>query len=257
MKRTIMFMFVAFATMFMSVSCLSFGSFGKEYEDPDYAEIVTIVDGSYNTQYYVEFDDGKTASINSNKAGSSITFPSEPAQMRGESRKLIFYNDAGKPEAGFDMSIDIMEMYNVSSELIKLTTDSKVESVLKEHNDNIAINGVAYAKNRKYLTLQLCFYQSTELSYKHSILVAHNPNKDGMFKEIYDDQKEADNYLWLELYHDAAGDTTTNNMEVVYSSIKLDEEILGVTNILNYKGIKIIYNSIDVNAPVVHTYDFQ
>lgn len=255
MKKTILFLSVAFAALLMNVACLNTSQW--ESKDPSYAEIVTIVDGSYNTPYYVEFDNGETASVASNKAGSTITFPSSPAQLRGEARKLIFFNIGGTPSEGFDKSIDIVEMYNVTSELIKLTTDKDVATTLSSHDDHIAINGAAYSINRKYLTLEVCFYQSTEISYKHSMFVAYNPEKDGMFKEIYDDQKGTDNYLWVELYHDAAGDTTTNNVEVAYTSIKLDEEILGVTNIANYKGIKVIYNDIDTNAPKIYTLDFN
>ena len=254
MKKTFGLFFVAFATMFMSVSCLNLAQW--EQKENDDAKIVTIVDGSYNTPYYVEFDTGETAYVTSNSAGSSITFPAEPAQMKGEVRKLIFFYYDGEKE-GYDKSIAINSMQDVSTELIKLTTDDSIKNVLKEHDDQIAINGVAYAKNRKYVTLELLIYQSLEISYKHSVIIAYNPTREGAYKEIYENIKGTDNYLWLEIYHDNAGDTTTNNVEKIYTSIKLDEETMGISNISNYQGIKFIHKNFDTNIATIFTYDFN
>lgn len=256
MKRVILFLFVALVTALVNVSCLDTSKY--ESQEPDYAEIVTIVDGSYNTPYYVEFDSGKTASVVSNTNGSSITFPSEPVQMRGEVRKLIWYKDEGTPEPGFDRSVNIIAMDNVATSLIKTTEDEDVVKIIGSHDDNIVINAAAYASYRNYLTLEMYFYESMEVSYKHSIFVAYNPKKDGMFKSVYEAQKEEDDgYLWLELYHDAAGDTTTNNVSSVYSSIKIDAETMGIESVKNYKGIKIIYKDIENSSPKIYTLDFN
>lgn len=255
MKKTFGLFFVAFATMFMSVSCLNLAQW--EQKESDDAKIVTIVDGSYNTPYYVEFDTGETAYVTSNTGGSTITFPAEPAQLRGEVRKLIYFYYDGEPKEGYDKSIAINAMQDVSSELIKLTTDESIKNTLKDHDDQIAINGVAYTPKRKYVTLELLFYQSPEINYKHSVIVAYNPTREGMFKEIYENIKGTDNYLWLEVYHDNAGDTTTNNVQQVYTSIKLDEETMGISNFSNYQGIKLIHKNLDTNVATIFTYDFN
>lgn len=253
MKKTILFAFFAVA---LSVSCLNTEKW--EQEEPDYAEIVTIVDGSYDTPYFVEFDNGQTASVTSNSSGSSITFPSKPEQMLGEVRKLIWYDYDGTPVEGFDKSIKIIAMQDVSSELVKSTKDADVANIVKTHDDAITINNAVYARNRNYLTLEMLIYISSEINYKHSVFVAHNPSREGMFAEVYEMQKETDldSYLWLELYHDAAGDTTTNEMQMLYSSIKVDSEIIGATSVQNYQGIKIIYKAIENNSSQVFTIDF-
>lgn len=253
MKKILLF---AFAAALMSVSCLDTAKW--EDEEPQYAEIVTIVDGSYNSPYYVEFDNGKKASISSINNSSTITFPSEPAAMRGEVRKLIWYNPDGEPEEGFDMSVNIIAMQSVASDLIKSVDDPEVVKVIDTHDDNIAINTAVFGMNRNYLTLEMVIYKSQELNYKHSIFVAYNPDRDGVFKELYEAQKEEnDGYLWLELYHDAAGDTTTNSVEKVYTSIKVDKDTIGVNAIDSYKGIKVLYLDIETNIPRIYTITFS
>lgn len=254
MKRAFLSLFVALSAVLMSVSCLNTSKY--DAEQPDYAEIVTIVDGSYNSPFYVEFDSGKTASVTSSPGGS-ITFPSEPAPMRGEVRKLIWYKEEGTPDPGFDKSVNIISMENVATHLIYNTEDEEVEKVLDTHDDNVAVNVAVFAPYRNYLTLEMYFHQSSEISYKHSIFVAYNPSREGMYKEVYEAQKDQnDGYLWLELYHDAAGDVTTNNMVPVYSCVKLDAETMGIESLKNYKGIKIIYKELERGTPQIYTIDF-
>lgn len=253
MKKTILFAF--FAAM-LSVSCLDTERW--EQEEPQYAAIVTIVDGSYDTPYFVEFDNGQTATVSSNSSTSTITFPSEPAPMKGEVRKLIWFNEEGSPQPGYDKRIKIIAMQDVNSELIKTTADTNVAQMLETHDDAIAVNNSIYAQGRNYLTLEFLIYVSTDISYKHSVVVAYNPSQEGMFAEVYEMQKEdTKGYLWLELYHDAAGDTTTNNVETLYTSIKVDSETLGISSMMNYQGIKLIYKDLETNVPKIHTVEFQ
>ena len=138
MKKTILFAFVA---ALMSVSCLNTSKW--ETKEGDRLDVVTIVDGSYNTPYYVEFDNGETASVSSNRVGSSITFPSEPAIMRGEVRKIVEYYEDGTPLEGFDKSIAITNILNIPTDVIKLLDD--INAVEYDAPMNIVAAGYADA----------------------------------------------------------------------------------------------------------------
>lgn len=248
MKKTILFAFVA---ALMSVSCLNTSKW--ETKEGDRLDVVTIVDGSYNTPYYVEFDNGETASVSSNRVGSSITFPSEPAIMRGEVRKIVEYYEDGTPLEGFDKSIAITNILNIPTDVIKLLDD--INAV--EYDAPMNIVAAGYAPKRNYITLQLLMYNSSQLNYNHNFFLAYNPEKKGAYEDMYGSTDgDAKSYLWLELYHDAGVDTTMTEMEQTYFSVKLDPEVVDVDNLSNLKGIKIIYRDLDTRKPKIYTLNF-
>ena len=60
MKNFITISLCTIAAAFMATSCLDLSKWeGNDPNNADAAAIVTIVDGSYDTNYYVEFDNGQ------------------------------------------------------------------------------------------------------------------------------------------------------------------------------------------------------
>lgn len=253
MKKIILFAFFAVA---MSVSCLNTAQW--EQQQPDAAGIVTIVDGSYNAPYYVEFDNGSKASVHSNRASATITFPTTPEVLKGEVRKYIEYYDDGEPLEGFDKSITIAAMASIPTDVVKSLKDEEVAKIINTYDDPMSITVAGYAANRDYVTLVLLFYNSSSSNYNHNFFLAYNPDRTGMYKEVYDALKpDAEAYLWLELYHDANQDTTMTELDETYFSVKLDPKVTGVSNHASYKGIKIIYKNVETKLNEVYTIEFQ
>ena len=111
MRNNLFCTLTAVLVAFMGVSCLN--TSGLDMQQGDHIDVATIVDGSYNTPYYVEFDNGEKASVASNRVGSSITFPTKPEILKGEVRKIVEYYLDGTPLEGFEKSITITNMLNI------------------------------------------------------------------------------------------------------------------------------------------------
>lgn len=251
MKKNLFCTLTVAIAAFMSVSCLN--TSGVTTQQGDHIDVATIVDGSYNTPYYVEFDNGETASVASNRVGSSITFPSKPEIMKGEVRKIVEYYLDGTPLEGFDKSITITNLYNIPTDVIKLLDN--VDAV--EFDDPMNISAVGYAKKRNYLTLELLLYNSNDANYNHDFFLAYNPTRKGVYEDMYGSAEGiAKYYLWFELYHDAGVDTTMTDLSQTFLSVKLDPEVIGTDDLSNYKGIKIIYRDLDTRTPKIYTLDF-
>lgn len=255
MKKIFRFSFFALLAGVMSTACINTHQFDGDDITTAYTEIVTIVDGDYETSYYVEFDNGKKAYVTENKQSSSITFPSKPEAMRGEVRKLIYYHPDDTEMEGYDMSIRILQMTDISTELLKDIHDDEYVSEIENHDAPVTVSAAAFGKNRNYLTLEMAIRISQDLHYDHSIILTHNPYEDGVYEDIYEGMKKDDSYLWLELYHDANGDYS-ENAAPIYSCTKIDTESLGLKDMNSYRGIKILYKDIIDNQLKVHSLEF-
>ena len=251
MRNNLFCTLTAVLVAFMGVSCLS--TSGLDMQQGDHIDVATIVDGSYNTPYYVEFDNGEKASVASNRVGSSITFPTKPEILKGEVRKIVEYYLDGTPLEGFEKSITITNMFNIPTDIVKLLDTVNAT----EFDDPMNITAAGYAKNRNYLTMQLLLYKSAVLDYKHEFFLAYNPSKKGAYEDMYGSAEgDARYYLWFELYHDAGVDTTVSDLAETFLSVKLDPEVIGTDDLSNFKGIKIIYRDLDTRKPKIHTINF-
>ena len=242
MKTIIKSLFLALSAFGLSVSCLNTSQF--DGNDPTTAEghdIVTIVDGSYDAPYYVLFDDGRKAFVEQNTVASSITFPKEPAQMKGEKRMAIDYNVVNKQLEDYDLRIRIVGMHDITTELLKDLSDAELANKVSSHTAPINIIMARYSRALSYVTLQMEIMYSGQPHFQHSIMLAHNKARTGAYADIYTDVADADSYLWLELYHDSNTDYETYPNSDIYSSYKIDAETLGINDLSKYKGVKIIY----------------
>lgn len=256
MKNIIKILFMAFAAAFMSVSCLNIDRFkGNDPSTAEYAEIVTIVDGSYDVPYYVAFDNGQKAYVTENTAAKSITFPSQPEQLRGEVRKLIFYNREDEVHEGYDYSIRIVGMQDISTSLLKNIDDKEIADQIPTHTATIKVQAATFSRSMNYITLQMYILRSDQDNFQHSILLTHNKDRQGMFKDTYASTTDVDSYLWVELYHDSDTDYEYR-MEENYTTYKIDTEYLGVNDISQYRGIKILYKDLDTKQTKVYTINF-
>ena len=91
--------------------------------------------------------------------------------------------------------------------------------------------------------------------FQHSILLTHNKDRQGMFQDTYASTTDVDSYLWVELYHDSDTDYEYR-MEENYTTYKIDTEYLGVNDISQYRGIKILYKDLDTKQTKVYTINF-
>jgi hypothetical protein len=257
MKNIIKPLFFAFATLCLSVSCLNTSQF--DGNDPNYAdghEIVTLVDGSFEVPYYVMFDNGKKAYVSQNKVASSITFPTEPVQMKGEKRVAIDYNIVNERHDGYDLSIVIVNMQDIKTDLLKDLYSESLIGKADTHTAPIQIVRASFSKKLNYLTLNMIFMQHDPNHFVHSIFLAHNKTRAGIHQNIYNSTTDVNSYLWLELYHDSNTDYETYQTEV-YSSYKIDTEFLEIDDISKYKGIKIIYKPIGGQKATIYDVAIQ
>ena len=97
--------------------------------------------------------------------------------------------------------------------------------------------------------------RSDQDNFQHSILLTHNKDRQGMFKDTYASTTDVDSYLWVELYHDSDTDYEYR-MEENYTTYKIDTEYLGVNDISQYRGIKILYKDLDTKQTKVYTINF-
>ncbi len=253
MKSIIKPLFFAFAALCLSVSCLNTSQY--DGNDPNYAdghEIVTIVDGSYDVPYYVLFDNGRKAFVAQNSVASSITFPQEPEQMKGERRMAIDYNIVNEARKDYDLSIKIVGMQDVQTDLLDDVNSDKLAGKVSTHTAPITVADATFSSQLNYITLRMIIMRSDQSQFNHSVFLAHNKLRTGAYKEIYDSYPDVDSYLWLELYHDSDTDYE-QNAEEIYASYKIDTEHLGIEDMSKYKGINIISKNYDSKKPTFFT----
>ncbi len=256
MKNIFKSVFFAIASLMLGVSCLNTDRYeGNDPTTADGAEIVTIVDGSYDTPYFVMFDNGRKAYVTENTATTSITFPSTPEQMRGEVRKVIYYNFMNEKHEGYDLSIKIVGMEDISTNLLKNIDDEEIAEQLPTHTASITVRAATLSKKYNYLTMRMYIKFSGQEQFKHSIILTHNKEQGGVFADVYKSHTDTDSYLWFELYHDSDTDYEYY-IDEIYSTYKLDTEYLGVKDLSEYRGIKIIYKDINKMTPDVYTINF-
>ena len=253
MKNFITISLCTIAAVFMTTSCLDLSKWeGNDPNNADAAAIVTIVDGSYDTNYYVEFDNGQKAFVTENKATNSFTFPSKPEQMRGELRKIIYFNYEDKKVDGYDMAIKILRIDDISTNLLMPITDESISKVIDKYTAPISISTATFGKNRNYITLDMFIERSEQDTYKHTVLLTYNKDKTGLHENVYGNSTDAESYLWLELYHDADYDSAVIT-DRIFTTYKLDTEEIGVKDLSNYRGIKIVYKNIDTEISEIYT----
>lgn len=259
MKNIIKLSFLALATAFLSISCLDTSKYeGNDPSSADGAEIVTIVDGSYDTNYYVVFDSGMKAYVTENKVAQSITFPTTPEQMKGEVRKLIYFNYENTTREGYDLCISIVGMADVETHLLKNIDAEDIADKIETHTSPVRIEQSAFSKVSNYITLRINILRSDQDNFKHSIILTHNKSRKGAFENVYNSTTDIDSYLWLELYHDSDTDYE-EYIDEIYTSHKIDPEYLELGDIdirSKYKGIKILYKDISSKKTDTHTIMF-
>lgn len=256
MKNIIKLSFLALATAFLSISCLDTSKYeGNDPSSADGAEIVTIVDGSYDTNYYVVFDSGMKAYVTENKVAQSITFPTTPEQMKGEVRKLIYFNYENTTREGYDLCIKIIGMSDIDASILKDISDDDFNKNLDSFTAPINIEAAWLSKMYNYLTLKMEILRSDQENFPHSIALVHNKERKGAFKDVYVSTTDIDSYLWFELYHDSNTDSELYS-EPLYATCKIDTESLGMRDISQYRGIKIIYKAIDTKNTNIYTITF-
>ena len=255
MKNIIKISLFALAATVLSISCLNIHKYdGNDPSAADGAQIVTIVDGSYDSQYYVAFDNGQKAYVIDNKVAQSITFPSS-GPMKGEVRKLIFYNFVDETREGYDYCIRIVDMQDVSTSILENIDKKEIEDQIPSHTATIKVQAATLGKVHNYITVLMHILRSNQDNFKHSIILTHNKERKGVFEETYKSTTDVDSYLWLELYHDSDTDYEYD-VEELYTTYKIDTEYLGVKDMSEYKGIKIIYKDIDTKNAKVYTIAF-
>lgn len=253
MKNIIKISFLTLTAAILSISCLDTSKYeGNDPASADGAEYVTIVDGGYETPYYVIFDNGQTAYVSENKVAQSITFPSS-GPMKGEVRKLIYFNYENNKREGYDYSIRIVGMGDIYTSLLKDISDEELSKAIPSHTASLSLAATALSKKCNYITLRIYFLRSEEDHFKHSFILAHNKERLGMFKDAYGTSTDADSYIWLELYHDNDTDYEIVSDEA-YASYKIDTEYLGLNDLNQYKGVKILYKDMETNGAIkIHT----
>lgn len=255
MKHTVKTLFFAVATLCLSISCL--GTVKYEGNDPnnsDGHEIVTLVQNVLEAPYYYAmFDNGKKAFVSQNVVVSSLTFPSSvPEQLKGERRMAIDYNYVNEKHDGYDLSIKIVGMQDVTTELLQDLSHGDLAVKAESHTAPIQVLGAAYSKNLNYMTLRMRILRSEQTHFQHSVFLVTNKQRIGTHQSMYESTTDLDSYLWLELYHDS--DTDGEHIpEEIYASYKIDTDYLGIKEIKKYKGLKIICK--DLNTRNIIIYD--
>jgi hypothetical protein len=190
------------------------------------------------------FDNGRKAYVSQNKVASSITFPTEPVQMKGEKRVAIDYNVLNEAHEGYDLSIRIVGMQNITTELLQDLSAAGLANKVNTHTAPINIIMARYSRGASYVTLQMEIMQSGLSHFQHSIMLAYNKARTGAYADIYTSVTDVDSFLWLELYHDSDTDYESYPDRDIYASYKIDAQTLDIDDISKYKGVRIIYKPI-------------
>ena len=244
MKKFLYITLAMFATVLFGTGCNQNES--KVY----YSSIVTLIDGSYDYAYSVEFDDGKTAYV-TNSFSHHFTFSDK---LNGEGRAYIWYEVADEKKPGFDHSLTLVSLEPLSTFKLISINDPDVTD-LDKFTASAYISEMAYAMNRDYLTMAVIFPASTTGNYSHQmqLLYNDNPEHEGAYQEYY--PTTDDGYLYLELYHNSNGDPGSTNTQAI-ACYKVDYNNLhGMQPMSDYKGIKVI-QPVQGGRVEIYTYDF-
>ena len=235
MKKILIYATVLFGIIATTTSC------NKKSDTPtEYSMLVTIVDGSWATgNFSAKFDNGKTAYVE-NSSNHTIKGSS---YIDGETRAVItFYYVENVTKEGFDHVINIIGLYQVPTAYLQSMQFSGISDP-SEYDASINIDQAFVANNFLNIALR---YIYGDPNAKHDItLVLNNDRENSVYKELYNDADE--DYLYLELYHNSNNDTKKLEC-AIYHCYKL--EYTGIDpdfDIKDYKGIKILYKSLQDN----------
>ena len=242
MKKFFTIIMTLLASLMVNTSC------NDDYK-PINSAIVTVVDGSWDVSYSVRFGDGKTAYVK-NTGDFKFSFPTE---LEGEQRAIIYYQIEEEAQVGYDYVITIVDAGTVPTSNVK--KHSEVFEALESYVDKIDIEEASFGDS-KYITMLISFMANNPSLNKHKLSLIYNdsPTKEGPFQGSYG---KDDSYLWLELHHDKATDTEVG-VYSNYQCFKVSTKDLGVKNIGEYKGIKILHKSSSkIDEIGIYTIEFK
>lgn len=244
MKKLIKLMFAALAVITLITAC------DKSEPQTVYTSIGTVIDGSFDVPYYVLFDDGKKAFVNNTTVWTPTFANGDP-----ELRMLISYtmDESTAAPVGYDLRINLSQMVTISKSNLERVSEADFtgDKGLQKYDAEIRVEEGYYSPYSNYITLMVV-YSAHYIDSKHTVRLVYNPTEAGQFKSKYQD----DGYLWLELYHDN-GDDMDTSLIGVYSTYKINTNALGIGSLNNYKGVKIISQSIGNGEPHIYTLDFN
>lgn len=232
--------------MILTAATLVFSSCNKKKSDTFYMSLVTLVEGSWSTgNFYVKFDSGETAYVTN---AASYTF--KPT-LDNESRAIIYYAFEDQTATGFDKVITLSAAYGIPTDPVRDIYDHTFGEQSK-YPDRINIEEAYFAQN--YLTMQISFrWGGNSTTSNHSVALVYNSkeNHEGDFQTMYLD----DDYLYLELYHNANNDTESYEYGS-YVCYKVKPELLNIS-LDDYVGIKILYKPVGGSDPAVYSVNFK
>ena len=243
MKKLFTIIMTMFAALMVGTSC------NDDYKTT-LSAIVTIIDGNSSVPYTVRFGDGKSAYV-TNTSKFNFSFPIE---LDGEQRAIIYYQIEDEVKVGYDYVITLVDAGTVSTTTVK--TLAEVAETVAKSEHKVSIDDASLTDN-KYITLVLSFMGNNPELNKHKFSLVYNNDleKNGAFKGSY--PKTEDDYLWLELYHDKGTDTEYTRYYNHYC-FKIAPKNLGVKELMEYKGIKILHKPIsNVEQTDIYTISFK
>ncbi len=239
-----------FLIVFAALSAVAFTSCLNSSDDfiGDNWALVSVVDGDPLTGQYLIFDDGKRVSVASGMQFLENVPASKyyPSKANGEARAEVLYRVNKNTTIGFDATVNVTSLSAIDVKRV----DTSMPADIDEFDANVeAIYGVSYARE-KWLNIFVDFLCGGQNKLQnHKFYLVYNPERTGFFAPAYKD----DSYLYLELYHDDASDTTPYRGGK-YVSFYLTDELIS-QDISLYSGIKILYRK--DGAPYAEEFRFR
>ena len=229
-----------YATLLLGIIATTTSCNKKSDAPMEYSMLTTIVDGSWATgNFTAKFDNGETAFVENS---SDYTIKGS-SYIAGETRAIItFYYVEGATKENFNHVINITGMYQVPTTYLQSMAFSGITDPA-EYDASVAIDQAFVANNFLNIATR---YAIGDGNTKHDIkLVLNTDRENSVYKELYNDADE--DYLYLELYHDANNDTRKMEYSIYHcyklTTIDINDDI----DINDYKGIKILYKSLNDN----------
>lgn len=229
-----------YATMLLGIIATTTSCNKKSDAPMEYSMLTTIVDGSWATgNFTAKFDNGETAFVENS---SDYTIKGS-SYIAGETRAIItFYYVEGATKENFNHVINITGMYQVPTTYLQSMAFSGITDPA-EYDASVAIDQAFVANNFLNIATR---YAIGDGNTKHDIkLVLNTDRENSVYKELYKDADE--DYLYLELYHDANNDTRKMEYSIYHCYKLLATDINVDIDINDYKGIKILYKSLNDN----------
>ena len=214
-----------------------------------YTAFITVIEGSWDTPYYVMFDDGQTAYVENYKEWT----PAFSDKLK-ELRYIAYYTESGALKQGYDKTINITAYQPVSMDNVQNVTDKDFEGEngLQTFKGRFDITDAYFSQASGFLTLSLLVPMS-DSTLKHQVKVVRNLSANNPYKEHH---QTDDGYLWLEAYY-YMGEDSDSYQAATYMCYKVNEAALGINTLTSsYKGIKIVLDSYDQSQVTVYTLDF-